>query len=120
MIIKKLKIRKMDKITDKCRNIILEITRKLMANNNIERNMIIKRIEITYIKVLAIQTNCRIIELQKQNSSNITNFIMSSIGRFNICKIINMICFSINFVRCASHTMEEIIKQGEITMKNFR
>jgi hypothetical protein len=53
-IIKKLKIKTRDRIIDKCRNIILGIIRRLMTNNNIGRNMIIRRIEITNIKVLDI------------------------------------------------------------------
>jgi hypothetical protein len=54
MIIEKLRIRTRDRTTDICRNIILGITRKLMANNSIERNVIIRRIEIIDIKVLDI------------------------------------------------------------------
>jgi hypothetical protein len=54
MIIEKLRIRTRDKTIDKCRNIILGITRKLMANNSIERNMIIRKIKIIDIKVLDI------------------------------------------------------------------
>jgi len=53
-IIKKLRIKTRDRIIDKCKNIILGITRRLMANNSIIRNMIIRRIEIMDIKVLDI------------------------------------------------------------------
>jgi len=53
-IIRKLKIRTRDRIIDRCRNIILGITRRLMANNSIGRKMIIRRFKITYIKVLDI------------------------------------------------------------------
>jgi hypothetical protein len=63
MIVEKLRIKTRDRIIDKCKNIVLGVTRRLMANSNIGRNMIIKRIEITYIKVLDIQTNCRAIKL---------------------------------------------------------
>jgi len=44
MIIKKLRIKIRDRITDKCRNIILGIIRRLMANISIGRNMIIRKI----------------------------------------------------------------------------
>jgi hypothetical protein len=53
-IIEKLRIKTRDIIIDRCKNIILGIIRRLMANNSNERNMIIKRIEITYMKIFDI------------------------------------------------------------------